>query len=61
MVEKEIGEWLIDLIKEIKLSEKSVSYQRMKQSFEEATQTDFELFIYSKSAEKLKEEALLIV
>ncbi len=61
VVEKEIGEWLIDLIKEIKLSEKSVSYQRMKQSFEEATQTDFELFIYSKSAEKLKEEALLIV
>ncbi len=33
----------------------------MKQSFEEKIQTDFEIFIYSKQAEKLKETVLLIV
>jgi hypothetical protein len=61
IVEKEIGQWLVDFIKKIKSSDKSFSYQTMKTDFEENTQIDFEIFIYSKQAEKLKEEALLIV
>ncbi len=61
MLEKEIGEWLVDFIRELKQSDKAISYQKMKQSFEDFTQTDFEVFIYSKAANQLKEEALLIV
>ena len=61
VVEKEIGIWLIDFIQFLKESPKSVSYQTMKTNFEEHISEDFELFIYSKSAEKLKENALLIV
>ena len=61
VVEKEIGIWLIEFIQFLKESPKSVSYQTMKTNFEEHLSEDFELFIYSKSAEKLKENALLIV
>ena len=61
LMEKEEGEWLIDFIKELKLTEKPISYQKMKQSFEEATNSDFEVFIYSKAMNQIKEEALLIV
>ncbi|MBF0597259.1 B12-binding domain-containing radical SAM protein [Faecalibacter rhinopitheci] len=60
-LEKAEGEWLIDFIKVMKVAEKPISYQKMKQSFEEATNTDFEVFIYSKPANQMKEEALLIV
>ena len=61
VVDKEIGEWLVNFVQYLKESPKAVSYQQLKQSFEEKTQTDFEIFIYSKQAEKLKETALLIV
>ncbi|MDH0660472.1 radical SAM protein [Empedobacter sp. GD03865] len=61
VVDKEIGEWLVDFVQYLKESPKAVSYQQMKQSFEEKIQTDFEIFIYSKQAEKLKETVLLIV
>lgn len=61
VLEKEEGEWLIDFIKELKSSDKPISYQKMKQSFEESTQSDFEVFIYSKAMNQIKEEALLIV
>lgn len=61
VLEKEEGEWLINFIKELKTAEKPISYQKMKQSFEEKTQSDFEVFIYSKAANQIKEEALLIV
>ena len=61
VVDKEIGEWLVDFVQYLKESPKAISYQQMKQDFEDKTQTDFEIFIYSKQAEKLKETALLIV
>ena len=61
IVDKEIGEWLVEFVQFLKESPKTISYQQMKTNFEEYTQTDFELFIYSKQAEKLKENALLIV
>ena len=61
MMEKEEGKWLIDFIRELKSSDKPISYQKMKQSFEETLNTDFEVFIYSKALNQIKEEALLIV
>ena len=61
IVEKDEGEWLINFIKELKFTDKPISYQKMKQSFEEVTATDFETFIYSKAGVQLKQEALLIV
>lgn len=61
ILEKEEGEWLIDFIKALKEAEKPMTYLKMKQSYEEATPTDFEVFIYSKAANQIKEEALLIV
>ncbi|HAR72657.1 MAG TPA: hypothetical protein DCR77_04530 [Flavobacteriaceae bacterium] len=61
VVDKAIGEWLVDFVQHLKESPKAVSYKQMKQSFEEKIQTDFEIFIYSKQAEKLKETVLLIV
>jgi len=61
VVDKAIGEWLVDFVQYLKESPKAVSYQQMKQNFEEKIQIDFEIFIYSKQAEKLKETVLLIV
>ena len=61
MLDKADGEWLIDFIKALKEAEKPMTYLKMKQSYEEATPTDFEVFIYSKAANQIKEEALLIV
>ncbi len=60
-VEKEIGEWFIQFIKDLKQNPKSISFQQMKSDFEEKLQMDFDVFIYSRPAEKLKEVALLVV
>lgn len=60
-VEKEIGEWFIQFIKDLKQNPKAITFQQMKSDFEEKLQMDFEIFVYSKPAEKLKEVALLFV
>ncbi len=60
-VEKEIGEWFIQFIKGLKRSPKSITFQQMKSDFEEKLEMDFDVFVYSKPAEKLKEVALLVV
>ncbi|SKC03884.1 Radical SAM superfamily enzyme YgiQ, UPF0313 family [Soonwooa buanensis] len=60
-VEKEIGEWFIQFIKDLKQTPKTITFQQMKSDFEEKLQMDFDVFIYSKSAEKLKEVVLLVV
>lgn len=61
VLDKEAGEWLIDFIQELKSADKPISYQKMKQNFEEVTDLDFEVFIYSKAGMQIKEEVLLIV
>nr|WP_312324069.1 radical SAM protein [Soonwooa sp.] len=60
-VEKEIGEWIVQFIKDLKQNPKIKTFQQMKSDFEEKLQMDFDVFIYSKPAEKLKESALLVV
>ncbi len=60
-VEKEIGEWIVQFIKDLKQNPKTKTFQQMKSDFEEKLQMDFDVFIYSKPAEKLKEAALLVV
>ena len=60
-LDKEVGEWLVQFISELKTSSKAITLQQMKTKFEEQLEMDFEMFIYSKEAEKLKEVALLIV
>lgn len=57
----EIGEWLIQFITDLKQQQKPVTFQQMKSKFEEDLEMDFDMFIYSKPAERLKEIALLIV
>ena len=60
-VEKEIGEWLVQFIKDLKQNPKTLTFQQMKSDFEEKLQMDFDVFIYSKPAERIKEVALLVV
>ncbi|WP_300675319.1 radical SAM protein [Soonwooa sp.] len=60
-VEKEIGEWFVQFIKDLKQNPKTLTFQQMKSDFEEKLEMDFDIFIYSKPAEKLKEVALLVV
>lgn len=61
-VDKNVGEWFAYLLDELQQNPKGVlSYQRMKESFEAHTQADFEPFIYSKTAEQLRDFGLLIV
>ncbi len=60
-VEEEIGEWFIQFIKDLKQNPKTMTFQQMKSDFEEKLEMDFDVFIYSKPAEKLKEVALLVV
>lgn len=57
-----IGDWFVNFVQNIKLNEKGVfTYQQFKTSFESETHEDFEPFIFSKQAEKLKDFGLLIV
>ncbi|MGX9985601.1 B12-binding domain-containing radical SAM protein [Soonwooa purpurea] len=60
-MEKEIAEWLINFIQLLNESPKTLTYQQMKTHFEEALEMNFDVFIASKPAEKLKEIALLFV
>ena len=60
-VEKEIGEWFLQFIKDLKQNPKTLTFQQMKSDFQEKVEMDFDIFIYSKPAEKLKEVALLVV
>lgn len=60
-IEKEIGEWFIQFLKDLKQNPKTITFQQMKSDFEGNLEMDFEVFIYSKPAEKLKEVALLVV
>ncbi len=60
-VEKEIGEWIVQFMKDLKQNPKLKTFQQMKSDFEEKLQMDFDVFIYSQPAEKLKESALLVV
>ena len=61
-VDKEVGEWLQNFLKELKQNPKGVlSYGQMKQSFEAETQQDLEPFIFSKQGEQLRDFGLLIL
>src|SRR5690606_11313047 len=61
-LDKEVGEWLLQFIKDLKQSSKGViSFGQMKQSFEEQTSQDFEPFIFSKQGEQLRDFGLLII
>ena len=60
-VDKEVGEWLFQLMKDLKQAPKGVlSFAQVKQSFEAQTSQDFEPFIYSKQGVMLREFGLLI-
>ena len=61
-LDKEVGEWSLQLIKDLKQHPKGViSFGQMKQSFEEQTAQDFEPFIFSKQGEQLRDFGLLII
>lgn len=60
--DKAVADWFVTFIKDIKENRGSVTtYQVMKNSFEEITAEDFEPFLFSKSAQELKDYALLIL
>lgn len=60
-LDQEIAEWLVDFIRELKESPKALTYQQMKTDFETSLDMDFEVFIHSKPAVRIKEVGLLIV
>lgn len=60
-LDQEIAEWLVDFIKRLKENAKALTYQQMKTDFETSLYMDFEVFIHSKPAERIKEFVLLIV
>lgn len=61
-LDQEEGDWFAAFIEELKgSSTQTKTYQDMKTSFEMTCTTDFELFWYSKSAQQLREIALLVV
>lgn len=61
VVEKEIGLWFVEFVKELKNADKPMTYLQMKEHFEAMVNDDLEIFIYSKQAEQLKELGLLVV
>ena len=61
-VDQEIGEWLVQFLKDLKENPKGVlSFGQTKNSFEQHTTQDFEPFIFSKQGEQLRDFGLLIV
>lgn len=61
-LDKEVGEWLLQFVKDLKQSPKGViSFGQMKQSFEERTSQDFEPFIFSKQGEQLRDFGFRII
>ncbi|WP_111707236.1 B12-binding domain-containing radical SAM protein [Lutibacter citreus] len=60
-LEKEKGEWLLDLLEEISIQEgKPCTYKQLKENFEQQF-IDFELFWYSKPIKKLRNYGLLVL
>jgi hypothetical protein len=58
---KEEGEWLVDILQKISVSNSKIySFQEIKKDFETHLE-DFELFWYSKSVNTLREFGLLVL
>ena len=61
-VDQPIGNWLFNFVKNIQSQEKRMlTYQQVKNSFEDETEQDIEPFMFSKQGEKLRNFGLLIV
>lgn len=61
-VDKEIGEWFVDFINDLKANAKeTTSYQQLKNSFEMVTEQDFEPFLFSKQGQQICDFGLLII
>lgn len=61
-LDKEVGEWFVRMINELKESPKGfLLYSQMEKDFENQTQQDFMPFLYTKAFEQLRDFGLLIV
>lgn len=61
-VDRVVGDWFVHFVETLKeKASQTMTYQEMKNSFEEFTNEDFEPFWYSKPALALKEMALLVL
>jgi len=60
-LDKEVGEWFVSFITELKSTEKPFTYAQLKTHFESHLPDDIETFIYSKPANQLKQLGLLVV
>lgn len=61
-VDKEIGEWFAWFINDLKANAKqTTSYLQLKNSFETATNQDFEPFLFSKQGQQICDFGLLII
>lgn len=61
VVDKAVGEWFVSFVELQMESGKALSYQQLKQHYEEHVGEDIEMFIYSKPANELKDLGLLFV
>jgi hypothetical protein len=61
-VSKPTGDWLLEILPKLTpANEKSFTYQELKTSYEIVVQEDLEPFWYSKQAQVLRENGLLVV